>query len=99
MASVLTPHGQTAPVPQTTVRANLDEAPNVALNFSFKVSLNLEVSVEHFAQAADLGFGQIPHLLAQIDISLFTKRNDIVLADAVKNGKRILRRLIPRKID
>lgn len=84
---------------EPTVRTDFDKAANVALHFALKVAFNLEVAIENFAQTANFRFAKIPNPLSRVHIGLRAQIENVVLADAIDERERILRRLVPRKVD
>ena len=90
---------QAAPMAQSAVGADFDETADIAVDFASKVALDLEVSVQDFAESADLGFSEIANLGARIDARLFQKLDDVMLADPVDQRQSVLSRLISGKVD
>lgn len=84
---------------QAAVGADFDQASNVAIDFSSKVSFNLEVSVQHFAELGDVGFGQISNLGPSVDTGFLKKLDYVVLADSVDQRQRVLRCFVSGKVD
>src|SRR5688572_13197343 len=56
---VLAPRRESAPMPQTPVRADLDQPPDVAVDVAPQISLDLEVAVQHLAESADLSLAEV----------------------------------------
>src|SRR5438045_1407363 len=84
---------------QAPIGPNLDKPSDIALNLAAKVTFDLIIAVQDLTQTTDLRLAQIFYSLSRIDARLLAKLNDVVLADAVNERERILRRLIPRNID
>ncbi len=84
---------------EPSIGADLDQAADVAIDFSAQVSLDLEVSIKNFAKVGDLGLGEVADLLSGVDARFLKKLDYIVLADAVDQRKRILRRLVSGEVD
>jgi len=99
VASVLAVDGETAPMAETSVATDFHETTNIAVDFPSKISFDLELTVQNFAKVPDFGFGQIAHFLARVDVRLFYEIVDVVLANAVKQRKRVKDRFIAREVD
>jgi len=57
-------------MPRSSVRANLDQPLDVQSNLAAKVAFYLVSSVDDFAKAVDLLFGQVPNTRVRIDVRL-----------------------------
>src|SRR5262249_19488889 len=91
--------GEATAMAQASVGADLDQAADVAVDLSAKVSFYLAVAIKHFAEMGDLGLGEITHLLAGVHACLLKQLKDVVLTNAIEQGERILRRLLSGKVD
>ena len=79
---------------KTTIAVDIDEAANIALDFSSKVAFHLIVAVEDFAKVSDFLLGQISDSFGGINARLFDDLVDIVLADSIEEGQSVDDRFI-----
>lgn len=84
---------------KATIGADLDKASDVAVDFSSKVSFDLEISVQDFTELGDVGFGQVSNLGPSVDTGFLKKLDYVVLADSVDQRQRILRCFVSGKVD
>src|SRR5262249_7365772 len=90
---------QAAPMAQTPIGTDLDEAANIALTLTPQVALDLIVGIDHFAKLSDLGFAEILDLLRRIDPCLRDDIVSVMLADSVNQRNRIEHRFFSRKVN
>ena len=84
---------------KAAVATNLHQTANVAVHFSSKISLYLEIFIQNFADSTDFDFGKVFHLRAGINPGLFHQFVDVVLADAVKDRQCVEHRFVAREVD
>src|SRR5690606_12814679 len=98
-ARPLAPDRQTPPVPETPIRADIDKALDVQLNFAPQVSFDDVVLVDRFPEAGDLIFGEIAHARVRVHLSHLQELLCPRTTDAVDVGEGDFNPLLPRQVD
>src|SRR5688572_2295949 len=86
-------------MPQTTVRADLDQAADVAVDLAAKVSLHLIVAIDDLADVADFGLGKVPNLLGGVDPCLLDRIARRLQPEPVDQGQSVKDRLVSWKVN
>jgi len=84
---------------KTAVAIDIDEAADIALDFSSKVAFHLVVAVQDLSKMSDLLLGQVSDFLRRVDARLLNDLVNVVLAHSVKERQSVNNRFISGKVD